>query len=263
MAAVNESSENSHSITGTDMKRVKSRARKILVLDVGGTHVKLRLGQGEMLRFDSGPKMGPREMVRQVRKLAANWRYDALSIGYPGLIVRGRITAEPHNLGKGWVRFDFAKAFGKPVRVINDAAMQAMGSYEGGRMLFLGLGTGLGATLIMNGIVEPLEIGHLPYKHGRSYEDYVGERGLQRLGAKKWRRVVNDVVEQLRTVLEVEYVVLGGGNTHKLRKLPKKTHRGDNLNAFIGGARLWEQTEENVLTVSTRQKAGQRRAVRR
>ena len=158
---------------------------------MGGTHVKMRMGSdGEVREFESGPRLTPRRMVRKVRDLTADWRYDGISMGYPGVVFHGRITADPHNLGPGWIGFNFAKAFGRPVRILNDAAMQAMGSYEGGRMLFLGLGTGLGATLIMDGIVEPMEIGHMPYKHGRTYEDYIGERGRERFGNRKWRKVV-------------------------------------------------------------------------
>ncbi len=218
------------------------RRFRVLVLDVGGTHVKMRLGTaGEVREFTSGPKLGARAMANQVLKLIGDWRYDAVSIGYPGLVIHGKVAAEPHNLGTGWLGFNFAKAFGKPVRIINDAAMQAIGSYQGGRMLFLGLGTGLGAALILDGMVEPTEIGHMPYKHGRTYEDYVGERGLKRAGAKKWRKRVADVVDQMRDVLEVEYVILGGGNARKLKTLPKSARRGDNANAFVGGVRLWEQ----------------------
>ncbi|HEY4210855.1 MAG TPA: ROK family protein [Steroidobacteraceae bacterium] len=230
------------------IRKTPKRPRRILVIDVGGTHVKLRVGtDGEPLRFDSGPKMGPLQMVRRICKLTSEWRYDAVSIGYPGLVFHGRITAEPHNLGKGWVRYDFAKRFGVPVRVINDAAMQAIGSYEGGRMLFLGLGTGLGATLILNGVVEPMEIGHMPYRHGRTFEHYVGQRGLEKYGLKKWRKLVTEVVDQLRTVLEVDYVVLGGGNTRRVKQPPKKTRRGDNLNAFTGGLKLWHETDSDAL----------------
>src|SRR6201997_3805419 len=166
-------------------------ARKyILVIDVGGTHVKFRVGERGAAEFESGPKMTPRRMVRQLCELLGERRYDAVSIGYPGLVYHGRIATDPHNLGKGWVGYDFVAAFRRPVRVINDAAMQAIGSYRGGRMLFLGLGTGLGATLIINGVVEPTEIGHMPYKAGLTFEDYVGERGRKRRGNKKWRKTV-------------------------------------------------------------------------
>ena len=223
-------------------KRTASRRapRRILVVDVGGTHVKLRVdARGRIYKFDSGPKLGPRRMVKKILKCVTGMRYDAVSIGYPGLVFHGRIAGEPHNLGQGWTGFDFAAAFGKPVHVLNDAAMQAIGSYRGGRMLFLGLGTGLGATLIIDGVVEPTEIGHMPYRRGRTYEDYLGERGRKRLGTRKWRKEVTDVVAQLRLALEADYVVLGGGNAARLKKLPPHARRGDNRNAFIGGVRIW------------------------
>ncbi|HXZ59896.1 MAG TPA: ROK family protein [Steroidobacteraceae bacterium] len=214
--------------------------RRILVIDVGGTHIKFRIdGRGRIFRFASGPRLGPERMVRKVLKRARGLAYDAVSIGYPGLVFRGRIAAEPHHLGKGWTGFDFAAAFGKPVRIVNDAAMQAIGSYRGGRMLFLGLGTGLGATLIIDGVVEPTEIGHMPYRKGRSFEEYLGERGRRRLGTAKWRAAVGDVVAHLQAALEADYVVLGGGNAGRLRKLPPGARRGDNRNAFVGGVRLW------------------------
>ena len=218
-------------------------ANRILVLDVGGSHVKLRVGdRGGPKKFVSGPEMSAGDMVKRVRKLVAPDAYDAISIGYPGMVIRGRIAAEPFNLGKGWVGFDFEKALGKPVRIINDAAMQAVGSYAGGRMLFLGLGTGMGATLILDGVVEPMEFGHLPYKNGRTYEQYVGQRGLDRLGKKKWRKEVAAVVEQLRHALEVDYVVLGGGNVRLLKRLPEGARQGANSNAMTGGRLIWEAT---------------------
>ena len=220
----------------------KVSARHILVVDVGGMHVKLRIdARGPIHKFVSGPKMSPLIMMRQILKLTRHLSFDAVSIGYPGLVFHGRIAAEPHNLGKGWVRFDFEKALGKPVRVINDAAMQAIGSYRGGRMLFLGLGTGLGVTIIIDGVVEPTEVGHMPYKRGRTFEDYVGERGRERLGTRKWRKKVCDVIEQLKFAFEADYVVLGGGNAVRLKRLPRGVRLGDNRNAFIGGLRLWQQ----------------------
>lgn len=226
------------------------KARRVLVLDVGGTHVKMRIGtRGPIREFKSGRKLNASQMVAGVLKMTADWRYEVISIGFPGVVVHGKIAAEPHNLGTGWIGFDFQKAFSKPVRLINDAALQAVGSYRGGRMLFLGLGTGLGVTLILDGVIEPMEIGHMPYKHGRSYEAYVGERGYRRLGTKKWRKVVTQVVEQLSSVLEADYVVLGGGNVRKLKKLPRGVYRGDNRNAFIGGVRLWKQSTENMLVL--------------
>src|SRR6266699_1935041 len=211
---------------------------KILVIDVGGTHVKVRVtGQREERRVPSGSTMTASRMVREVKRLVKDWQYDVVSIGYPGPVIHGRPLHEPHNLAGGWVGFDFRRAFGCPVRVINDAAMQALGSYHGGRMLFLGLGAGLGSALIVDGILEPMELAHLPYKKGRTYEDYVGLRGLERLGKRKWEREVGKVVAQLRAALEPEQVVLGGGNAKKLKKLPPGTMRGNNQNAFKGGFR--------------------------
>ena len=222
-------------------RRVDKAARRILVLDVGGSHVKVRIGtHGNPRKFVSGPKMTPRQMVKGVRELVEPDEYDAVSIGYPGVVFRGRIAAEPFNLGRGWVGFDFEAALGKPVRIINDASMQAVGSYTGGRMLFLGLGTGMGATLILDGVVEPMEFGHLPYKHGRTYEQYVGQRGLERLGKKKWRKEVAEVVAQLSHALEVDYVVLGGGNVRLLKAIPKPARLGANSNAMTGGRLIWE-----------------------
>ncbi|HYC11026.1 MAG TPA: ROK family protein [Steroidobacteraceae bacterium] len=224
-------------------RRRNSVPRHILVVDVGGTHIKLRLdNRGAIGEFDSGPKMTPGHMMRKIRKLMRGRHYDAVSIGYPGVVVHGRIVANPHNLGNGWLGYDFAHAFGKPVRVINDAAMQAIGSYEGGRMLFLGLGTGLGATLIIDGVVEPTEIGHMPYKHGRTFEEYVGERGREHLGNRKWRKAVCKVIADLKAAFEADYIVLGGGNAVRLKRLPRDVRLGDNRNAFIGGLRLWQPT---------------------
>ena len=212
----------------------------MLVVDVGGSSVKiLATGQREPRRFTSGPKLTPSRMVSEVKKLARDWNYDVVTIGYPGPVLHGRPMAEPYNLGRGWVGFDFASAFGRPVILINDAAMQALGSYNGGKMLFLGLGTGLGSAMIVNGIVEPMELGHLPYKKG-TYESYVGRRGLERDGKKKWRRHVDDVVAQLIAALEPDDTVIGGGNVRKLDALPSGSRAGDNDNAFCGGFRLWE-----------------------
>ena len=214
----------------------------ILVIDVGGTHVKFRIGEhGAIQEFESGPAMTPRRMVRSLCELLDGRRYDAVSVGYPGLVYHGRIAAEPHNLGKGWVGFDYERAFGKPVRILNDAAMQALGSYKGGRMLFLGLGTGLGSAMVIDGIVEPMELAHLPYKKGRTFEDYVGLRGLERLGKTKWRKEVAEVVERFREALSPDYIVLGGGNAKKVKDLPEGCELGNNANAFLGGFRLWEE----------------------
>ena len=215
----------------------------VLVIDIGGTHVKiLATGQRERREFRSGPELTPKLMVEGVKRLAKNWQYDVVSIGYPGPIHNNRPMAEPHNLGKGWVGFKFENAFKRPVKMVNDAAMQAIGSYKGGKMLFLGLGTGFGSTMIVDGVVEPMELGHLPYKK-RTYEDYVGERGLEKRGKKKWRRHVEDVIERLVAALEPDDVVLGGGNVKKLNKLPKGCRQGDNAHAFLGGFRLWENPE--------------------
>ncbi|MEO7143788.1 MAG: ROK family protein [Bryobacteraceae bacterium] len=215
---------------------------KVLVIDVGGTHVKvLATGQHDERKIPSGSKMTAAKMVRDVKRSVKNWKYNVVSIGYPGPVTHGRPLEEPYNLGAGWVGFDFGKAFGRPVKLINDAAMQALGSYQGGRMLFLGLGSGLGSAMIVDGILEPMELAHLPYKNGKTYEDYVGVRGLKRLGKKKWRRYVAEVVERLKIALEAESVVLGGGNVHIMKKLPPGTRPGDNRNAFIGGHRLWEK----------------------
>lgn len=217
----------------------------MLAVDVGGTHVKIRAtGHPTPRKVVSGPTMTAPAMVRAVRRLAVGFRYDVVSIGYPGVCIHNRPIVEPHNLGPGWVGFDFGRAFGRPVRIVNDAAMQALGSYRGGRMLFLGLGTGLGSALVVDGVVEPMELAHLPYKKGRTYEDYVGLHGLERLGKKKWRRAVEDVTTRLRYALQVEDVVLGGGNAKLLKKLPPDTRLGSNANAFTGGFRLWADKTE-------------------
>lgn len=219
----------------------------VLVVDVGGTNVKMLVsGHKKPRKFPSGPTMTAKRMVAGVKKLTEDWKYDAVSIGYPGMVVRNRPLAEPHNLGRGWMGFDFGAAFKCPVKVMNDAAMQALGSYKSGKMLFLGLGTGLGSTLIVDGIVEPMELAHLPYKKG-TYEDYVGQRSLEKRGKKKWRRHVADVVERLIAALEPDDVVLGGGNVKKLKALPKGCRTGDNSNAFLGGFRLWEKAGEGQL----------------
>jgi polyphosphate glucokinase len=215
--------------------------KNVLVIDVGGTHVKVGASdQKDVVKIDSGPTMTPAQMVAAVKKAVAGWKYDAVAIGYPGPVLHGRPVAEPHNLGAGWVGFDFRKALGKPVKLVNDAAMQALGSYEGGRMLFLGLGTGLGSALICDGLLEPMELAHLPYKKGRTYEDYIGLRGLERLGKKRWARHVFDVVEKLKAALGADYVVLGGGNVKLLKELPAGARMGENSNAQKGGIRLFQ-----------------------
>lgn len=232
-------------------------AHKVLVIDIGGTHVKVYLsGQHGEREFVSGPKLTPGKMVSQVRKLVADWDYDVISIGYPGLVSQNRPVSDPWNLGKGWAGFNFEAAFKRPVKVVNDAAMQALGSYKRGKMLFLGLGTGLGSALIVNGIIEPLELGHLPYRKA-TFEHYVGVRGLIKYGKRKWRRYVTDVVERLIAALEPEEVVLGGGNVHKLKELPPRSRAGDNVNAFLGGLRLWHRNgipQANGRLKSTREK---------
>jgi polyphosphate glucokinase len=214
---------------------------KILVVDVGGTNVKvLATGRKTPLKIPSGRNLTPRAMVRRVRDATKDWSYDAVSIGFPGPVKDGRPTDEPHNLGRGWVRFDYEKAFGCPVRIINDAAMQALGSYAGGNMLFLGLGTGLGSTMIRDGVVIPMELAHLPYKKGKTYEEYLGEAGMLRLGKRDWRRHVGKVIEAFTAAFIVDYVVLGGGNAKRLNELPPNTQLGDNANAFAGGFRMWK-----------------------
>src|SRR5271157_3076839 len=213
----------------------------VLTVDVGGTNVKiLATGQDAPRKTPSGPTLTAKRMVSEVKELAGDWKYDAVAIGYPGLVMYGRPISEPHNLAPGWVGFDFEKAFGCPVRVINDAAMQALGSYKGGKMLFLGLGTGLGSTMVIDGEVQPMELAHLPFKKS-TYEDYVGVRALERVGKKKWRRRVEEVVSYLINALEPEDVVLGGGNVKVLKELPKGCRAGNNANAFLGGFRMWQE----------------------
>jgi polyphosphate glucokinase len=212
----------------------------VLAIDIGGTSVKIRAsGEKEPRKFPSGPHLTPRQMVAGVKRLARGWKFEAVSIGYPGMVIHNRPVAEPRNLGRGWIGFDYRAAFRKPVKIVNDAAMQALGSYKGGKMLFLGLGTGLGSTVIADGIVEPMELAHLPYRKG-TYEDYVGLRGLKKRGKKKWRRHVTDVVAQLTAALEPDDIVLGGGNVKKLKEMPTGCRQGNNANAFLGGFRLWE-----------------------
>jgi polyphosphate glucokinase len=214
---------------------------RVLVIDIGGTHVKiLATGKKDHRQVVSGPTMTAQQMVAGIKQLAAGWKYEAVSIGYPGPVVHNRPLHEPRNMGGGWVGFDFRGAFGCPVRFINDAAMQALGSYKGGHMLFLGLGTGLGSAMVVDGLVEPMELGHLPYRKGRTYEDYLGLRGLKRLGKKRWRHHVTMVVGLLKAALEPADVVIGGGNAKKLNELPPGCRLGDNANAFIGGFELWK-----------------------
>jgi hypothetical protein len=218
------------------------KKKKVLVIDVGGTHVKLMISRAKKRKFKSGPKMIPREMVSRIKSELNGWKYDAIAIGFPAPVRNGRILCEPKHLGKGWMNFNFEKALGKPVRIINDAAMQALGSYCGGRMLFLGLGTGLGSALVLPNIVLPLELGDLPYRNRQIIEDFLGKPGMAELGIKEWERDVIRAVEQLKKSLIADYVTLGGGNAKKLKELPKGAELGHNRNAFLGGERLW-QTE--------------------
>jgi len=220
----------------------KEKAGAVLVVDVGGTHIKiLAAGMKEPRKIPSGPDMTARRMVGLVKRAAKDWKYDRVTIGFPGPVVKGVSFSDPVNLGRGWKGFDFRKAFGCPVRVINDAAMQALGSYHGGRMLFIGLGTGMGSALIADGVLQPLELGQLPYKNGRSYEDYVGRKGLSKLGKKRWRKEVLKVAALLKFGLQAEELVIGGGNAKKLKELPPGARLGSNRNAFAGGLRLWEE----------------------
>ena len=215
---------------------------RILVIDVGGNNIKLRHPEEKKtaIKIPSGPQLTAARMVREVKRAAAAWKYDAVSIGYPGPVANGRPAREPHNLGGGWTRYDYRAAFGRPVRVLNDAAMQALGSYQGGRMLYLGLGTGLGSALVIDGVVQPLELAHLPYRKGGTFEDYVGQRGYKRLGKGAWVRHVGHVVQALKDGLQVDYVVLGGGNAKRLDQLPDGCRPGTNANAFTGGVRMWD-----------------------
>jgi polyphosphate glucokinase len=224
----------------------------VLAVDIGGTHVKiLATGQTEPRKFLSGPALTPNKMVTGVKKLSGDWKYEAVSLGYPGPVLRGRPVADPHNMAPGWMGFNFEKAFGCPVKVLNDAAMQALGSYRQGKMLFLGLGTGLGSAMVVDGIVEPMELGHLPYKKA-TYEDYVGQRGLERSGKTKWRRHVTDVVVRLVAALEPEDVVIGGGNVKVLKELPPGCRAGDNANAFLGGFQMWGNAASSARVKSVR-----------
>lgn len=229
------------------MKPRLRKNRKILVVDVGGSHVKcIASGQTNPAKFKSGSKLTPHRMMQKILEITKDWDFDMVSIGYPGVVRYNQIVRDPHNLGSGWIGFDFQAAFGRPVKLINDGAMQALGGYEGGKMLFLGLGTGLGSALIVNGAIAAMELGHLHYKEGRNYEDYLGKQGRKRLGKKKWRGKVMDVMEGFRQALLPDYIVLGGGNAAKLKRLPPQTRRGDNADAFLGGFRLWERQSRSA-----------------
>jgi polyphosphate glucokinase len=213
---------------------------KILVVDVGGNNVKLlATGQKSARKVPSGPDLTPKEMVAGIKTTIPDWDYDVVTIGYPGVVKDGQPAKEPVNLGEGWIRYDYKRAFGKPVRIINDAAMQALGSYEGGRMLFLGLGTGLGAALVLEGLVQPLEIAHLKYDKGKTYEEYLGKKAQDRMGKKRWRKKVDEIVLDLSAAFQVDEVVLGGGNSKQLKEVPEVVRLGSNKNAFAGGFRLW------------------------
>ena len=234
-----------------------AKSLKILVVDVGGTNVKMRTaGQKEALKIPSGPTLTAGNAVKVVKAATRGWDFERISLGYPGPIINGRPLREPHNLGGGWVGFDFQKAFGVPVRIIIDAAMQALGSYKGGRMLFLGLGTGLGSAMIVDGALEPMELAHLLYKNGKTYEDYLGLRGIVRLGKKRWRRHVAKVTKILKDSLGADYVVLGGGNSKKLKELPPDAELGSNDNAFLGGLRLWQQATKGPVIVDIGSNSG-------
>jgi polyphosphate glucokinase len=214
---------------------------KILVVDVGGTHVKCAsTDHPTPSEYASGPQLTAADMVNQVLKLTRTWRYEAVSIGYPGVVAGGRPLRDPQNLGQGWVGFDYAAAFGRPVRILNDAVMQALGNYSGGKMLFLGLGTGLGTALIVDGVIVPMELGHLQWRKDRDYEYYIGDHGRKRLGEKKWRAKVEEVVSDFRKAMQPDEIVLGGGNARRLKRLPDNTRLGDNLAAFQGGLRFWD-----------------------
>lgn len=216
----------------------------VLAIDLGGTHLKVHLSTGgEKRSVVSGPTMTPKKMVAAVREMTKDWEYGFVGMGYPGPVKDSRPSADPHNLGPGWKGYDFEEAFGKPTQIVNDALLQAIGSYEGGRMLFLGLGTGLGTAMIMDNVCVPLEIGHLPYRKTLSYEDYIGLRGLKRRGKDKWRESVADIATMFQAAYEPDYIVIGGGNVDKLKDMPENCRRGDNENAFVGGFRLWQSRD--------------------
>ncbi len=228
-------------------KKTKKRAPAVLAIDVGGSHVKARLSTGgEKRKVDSGPDMSAARMVEAVKEMTSDWTFDVVSIGFPGVVEDQRPAREPYNLGEGWKDFDFSAAFGKPAKIVNDAMMQAIGAYEGGRMLFLGLGTGLGSAMIVEHVCVPMELAHLPYKKHKSFEDYVGERGLETRGKKKWRKSVAKAVGKLQAALLPHYIVIGGGNVDLLKKLPRNCRRGDNEDAFPGGFRLWQEDDIRI-----------------
>lgn len=221
----------------------------VLGIDIGGSHVKLLVSDGaeERRRFGSGPHLGPQQLLEGMNAETQDWSFDVVSVGIPAVVRGGRVVTEPVNLGAGWVGFDFEEAFRKPTKVINDAAMQALGSYEGGKMLFLGLGTGLGSAMVVDGVVVPMELAHLPFRKA-TFEDYVGQHGRETQGKKKWEKAVLEVIERLTTALEPDYVVLGGGNADKLAELPPNVRLGANTNAFLGAFRLWDPTRADLAT---------------
>lgn len=222
---------------------------KILVIDIGGTNIKVASSDKRVpIKIPSGPTMTAEQMTKDVLAATQDWAYDCISIGYPGPVVHDRPLAEPHNLAPGWIDFPYRKAFGKPLRFINDAAMQALGGYKGGRMLFLGIGTGLGSAMIFDGVVIPLELAHLPYRKGRTYEEYVGLAGLELRGLKRWRKSVLDVIERLRAALVCDSVLLGGGNAKLMQNLPSHVILGANSNAIVGGIKLWQDVSDPTTT---------------
>jgi polyphosphate glucokinase len=245
---------------GTMPAKSKKRSTKplrVLVIDVGGSKIKLRnSADNRVQKFPSGKTMTARKMVEEAVKLTSDWEYDVVSIGFPGPVVHGRPTAEPVNIGGGWKRYNFKKAFGKPVRLINDAAMQALGSYRQGRMLFLGLGTGLGSSLIVDDVMVPLELGELRYSRRKTLEDVLGKRGLKEIGSARWQRVVHASVANLKKAFLADHVVIGGGNVKRLKRLPRGARRGSNLYAFRGGVRLWQkppigaEVQKHTLTIT-------------
>ncbi len=216
----------------------------VLTVDIGGSHLKFKTErQKKHVSVDSGPKFTPAEMVAAIAEHAAGWSYDRVTLGYPGPVAQDRPLLEPHNLGRGWTKFNYAKALKRPVRMINDAAMQALGAYRGGRMLFLGLGTGLGSALVIDGIVQPLELAHLPWRGDKTYEERLGERALLREGKKDWRKTVARALDDLSAAFLVEYIVVGGGNAKRLKDVPENVHIGSNEDAFIGGFRIWSDEQ--------------------
>jgi polyphosphate glucokinase len=229
----------------------------VLVVDIGGTHVKVAsTDQRVPIKIPSGPTMNATQMARQVLAATKSWKYDCISIGYPGPVIHDHPVAEPHNLAAGWIDFPYNKTFGKPIRFINDAAMQALGGYRGGRMLFLGTGTGLGSAMVFDGVVIPLELAHLPYRKGRTYEEYIGLAGLEQFGKKRWRKYVLDIISRLQAALVCDYVLLGGGNAKYMKNLPPHVILGSNSNAVEGGIRLWQNPEELKILVNPAKQLG-------